>query len=124
MIKNKHPDEVSGARNYACQLLARSQKTVSEVTSRLLKKGFGAEVVKKVIEGLKKQNFLNDRECAMDYIEGKLSAERGSGAIRFGLIKKGFREEEAIGYIEEYFNKHSVDENELARNALSKKFKE
>ncbi len=122
MPKNKQPDDFSKARNYAFRLLARSQKTAGEVTRRLLNKGFGVKTVDEVVGGLKSQNYINDMECAMDYIESRLSAGMGRGAIRHGLKGKGFSEEEAPGYIEEYYKNRRVDENELARAAISKKF--
>lgn len=123
MKKTEYRDEFLKAMDYAYRLLAGSQKTAGEITSRLSMKKFNKETIKRVVEDLREKNYLNDMEFAVDFIGKKLSGEAGREAIRYGLINKGLNRETADEYINAYFSEHSVDENEIARNALNKRFK-
>jgi regulatory protein len=82
------------ARDCAYRLLRHRQRTVQELTGRLEEKGFSSTVIKKTVEDLSRQNYLNDEKFARAWMEYKSrTSPVGYAVLREELRRKGIAEE-------------------------------
>ncbi|NOX32641.1 MAG: regulatory protein RecX [Deltaproteobacteria bacterium] len=84
-IKDNEP-----ALNLAIRYLSYQPRTIYQMQEYLKKKGFGEEIVKKIIKILIKKKYLNDKEFAFFFVESKVKYKPESKfAFRYDLKKKG-----------------------------------
>jgi regulatory protein len=74
-------DEVFRGRDYALDLLSRSERTEHELKTRLFRKGFSAAAVRKVIQRLKETGLIDDRTFAQHWVD-ELFSSRPMGRMR------------------------------------------
>ncbi len=99
-------------------LLARREHAILELRRKLCNKGFEAELVDQALQGLVRDNLLNDERFAEAYVQGR--AVRGYGPLR---IRSELRERGVVDeLIERYVD--SADEQwvECTVRARHKRF--
>ena len=111
-----HADQVRRAKKVAFKYLARA-RTTKQVRERLLKEGFGEDVVGEVIGRLEELGLLDDREFARAWVEGRLRLRpRWRRALKEELLRKGISEDVAEEALDEELSE--VDEARLAEGLL------
>ncbi len=109
------------AMNTAVRLLARRDHTSLEIQQKLGQRGFGREVIDRVLAECRRLDYIDDERTARMYI-GQL-ARRGFGfrRIRLELKKKGL----AGGTFENILTESNseIDELEIARKVMLKRMK-
>lgn len=109
------------AMNTALRLLARRDHTSLEIQQKLGQRGFGREVIDRVLAECRRLDYIDDERTARMYI-GQL-ARRGFGfrRIRLELKKKGL----AGGSFENILTESNseIDELEIARKVMLKRMK-
>ncbi len=107
--------------NTAVRLLARRDHTSLEIQQKLGQRGFGREVIDRVLAECRRLDYIDDERTARMYI-GQL-ARRGFGfrRIRLELKKKGL----AGGTFENILTESNseIDELEIARKVMLKRMK-
>ncbi len=107
--------------NTAVRLLARRDHTSLEIQQKLGQRGFGREVIDRVLAECRRLDYIDDERTARMYI-GQL-ARRGFGfrRIRLELKKKGL----AGGSFENILTESNseIDELEIARKVMLKRMK-
>jgi len=121
------------AKIAAARFVDYQMRSAHEVRQRLMRGGFGADVVQAVIEMFEAQGLLDDTAFALAFIQDKLRiAKHGRFRITHGLRAKGVCAEAiaiAFGKIEEspldYIDADSLDEAELenAASLISQKYR-
>lgn len=78
----------------AMNLISYRQRTVKEMQSRLKRKGYEDEYIKKAIEYCKSYGYIDDKAFANSYINDKRNLNKlGSNRIKYELIEKGVSKE-------------------------------
>lgn len=115
-------DETKAAKDTALRLLSYCPRSIKEVSDRLNKKGFSADIIESVISALKKAGYLDDLKFAKDRIDSRLRKNPVSkNIIRAQLTLRGIDEpviDEALSGFEEAF-----DEYKIAGDILEKRLK-
>jgi len=83
--------EFKKALNYTFLLLKYRERSCREIETRLKRKKFSSDVIKKVIDYLKENNFINDKKFALKYAEEKLLQGFGKKLINFQLKRLGIK---------------------------------
>ncbi|OQX82209.1 MAG: hypothetical protein B6D56_00420 [Candidatus Omnitrophica bacterium 4484_70.1] len=83
--------EFKKALNYTFLLLRYRERSCREIETRLKRKKFSSEVIKKVIDYLKENNFIDDKKFALKYVEEKLLRGFGKKLISFQLKRLGIK---------------------------------
>lgn len=109
------------AFEYACAILARRRYSVSEFRNKLEKKfPEQIEMVNEIVELFLTLKYLDDQEYARLYIGEQLRRKpQGLRMIQQKLRQKGINET----VLSNAFSEAMVDEDELIRQALTKKLK-
>ncbi|RKY64670.1 MAG: hypothetical protein DRP99_01665, partial [Candidatus Latescibacterota bacterium] len=90
-----HEDQVRRAKKVAFRYLARA-RTTKQVREKLLKEGFGEDVVGEVVGRLEELGLLDDREFARAWVEERLRLRpRWRRALKEELLRKGISEDVA-----------------------------
>lgn len=114
--------------NYALTILAKRRFTVSEMVRKLEARNrkspapMSDQDLQEILEKLIKSNFLNDRDYAYFYIEGRTNGQYkpvGSIKIRAKLRQKGIDQ----AHINAAISQLEPDEYSLAKSLLSRKIK-
>ena len=87
----KKDKEFKRALNYSFLLLKYRERSCREIEVRLKRKKFSSEVIKKVIDYLKENNFIDDKKFALKYAEEKLLQGFGKRLINFQLKRLGIK---------------------------------
>lgn len=105
--------------NWAINFLSYRMRSVKEVANYLKKKELQQAVVEKIVEKLKRDNYLNDLEFAKAFVQSRINLTlKGPGVIKQELIEKGLAEKE----INESMELYSFEEElEKAIGLLRKK---
>lgn len=81
---------IKKAYGLALRYLSIHQRTLLEMNDYLLKKGFTAQDVARVVQQLMDENYLNDRLFAQNYLENrKRNKPKSLFAFRYELERKG-----------------------------------
>lgn len=83
--------EFKKALNYTFLLLKYRERSCQEIETRLKRKKFSSNIIKKVIDYLKKNNFIDDKRFALKYTEEKLLRGFGKRLINFQLKRLGIK---------------------------------
>lgn len=82
------------AYNVALNYITFKMRSVKEVTDHLLKKGFDNIIIKKVLERLIKEGYLNDLNFAKAFIKDRMNlTSTGPLKIRKELLENGVKED-------------------------------
>jgi regulatory protein len=105
---------------YVLRFLAIRPRSQFEIEKRLVRKGFPKSDVEKMVEKLKNQNLINDREFAALWVRNRsLLRPTGKRLLFWELKQKGIAREivdEVLGFADNV-------ELELARGALENKIR-
>jgi len=80
--------EVDKAISFACRVLAYRRRTARELTEKLEKQGFAAEVNRSVIDTMSRYGYIDDKAYARLWIEQRLY-KRGFPGLKRELLQKG-----------------------------------
>ncbi len=95
-------------------------RTQKEMRDYLHKKEFGDAVIEQAIQELVEQNFVNDTAFIQWIFDQRTShKQKSTFAIRQELLKYGI----AKDLIDDFFSNHTVDEEELAKNAIASRLR-
>jgi regulatory protein len=87
-------ESLQRARELSYAFLNRRDRTVSEVSLHLERKGVGSELVEQAVRELCEQGLLDDGRFARLFVSEKRELEQwGSERIRRGLISRGIERE-------------------------------
>lgn len=90
-----YKDKVRKGYQLAINYLSYRMRSTKEVIDYLKKKELEEDVVSIIINRLKEETYLNDREFAMAFVRSRLNLSlKGPGAIKRELIEKGISETE------------------------------
>lgn len=107
------------AQDSALKYLGYRMRTEKEIEDRLISEDYGEEVCQKVMDFLKKYNYVNDREYCEKYIRETMKLRpKGSYLIKTELKNRGVAEEVA----EEAVRRAGIDELSVAEQLLEKKY--
>lgn len=107
-------------REAAFNLLSYRMRSVTELKSRLLKKGFKAEAVKLVIQGLIKDGYLDDKEFARAFVLDKVKNNKiGPVALKVAMFPHNFPQDLLNQSIETIYREFPI--NDLIKYHLQKK---
>lgn len=81
-------EEIAKAESYATGLLGKFSKTETEVKRKLTEKGYSPEVIKPVLEKLKKYGYVNDQTFAKNYVS-TYKTTKSKAVIKRTLKQKG-----------------------------------
>ncbi len=96
-------EKFEAAYNKALSLLDYSPQTCWMIETKLLKKGFTKETVKKVVKKLESNEIVNDRQYAEIYAENLTRAKyNGPNLILVKLKEKGINDKIARDIIKEF----------------------
>lgn len=112
-------------RDYALRLLSFRPRSTKEISNKLkkfcAKRNFPDKYVDQVIEELKQQKFLDDREFVRWWIEQRQQHRpKGAKAIKLELLQKGI-DKEIISSTAEGMRNDSINEYDLAMKVVNKK---
>jgi regulatory protein len=99
-------------------LLAGRDFSIHEMTERLLRKGYGAEVVAAAVAALVKEGFLREERYAEQFVRQHSQRGRGPTRIRMGLREKGVDGE----VVDQALDTAETDWVAAAREARRRKF--
>lgn len=106
------------AQNIALNYLGYKMRTEKEVKNKLFEKEYDEEIVDRVIEFLRKYNYVDDLKYAQSYInEVQRIKPKGSYAIKQKLREKGISDI----IIAEALEEGDLDEDDGAQRLLCKK---
>ena len=115
---NNHIKEIRHPFNLAIKYLSYQPRTVHEMQKYIEKKGFGEDIVKKVIETLLEKKYLNDKDFTKLFIESKVrNKPKSKFAFQYELKKKGVCPSIIETVLERY------DDQDLAFTAVRPKIK-
>lgn len=97
-------DEYNYGKNVAYKFLSYKPRSIKEVKNKLTYKKISKESVEKIIEHLKKYQFLNDENYAKLYLEQRISSKgMGKSMVTFKMIDKGIDKEMISKVIDENY---------------------
>ena len=91
LLSGIREDEFLRALNKAGEYIGGGRKTQKQAEDYLSKKGFGEEIILRVMERLKEYRYIDDDEYARAYIQQ--NAVKGGQAIRYSLMRRGVSKE-------------------------------
>lgn len=119
-------DEYNYGKNIAYKFLSYKPRSIKEVKNKLTYKKISKESVEKIIEHLKKYQFLNDETYAKMYLEQKVNSKgMGKSMVHFKMIDKGIDKEMISKVIDENYPEEKQIEagKKLLEKYLKKKQK-
>jgi len=127
LLNIKKTDEEARFYNLAIGYIARRPRSEKELRDYLFRKKVEEAITEKIIEKMRRLNFINDTDFAIWWVNQRQESSRPKGerAIKFELYRKGIAKE----IIEEAFSSESLDgtekvsELDLALKSGSKKEK-
>ena len=115
-------DSRERAHQLAINFISYRPRSSKEVTDRLVKKGFEAEVAQSVVERMRELGLLNDLEFARMFIRDKLLGKpMGRALLKRKLLEKGISFQASERVVKEYVSDES--ESDAANALATRKFK-
>lgn len=109
------------AQNTAARYLGYKMRTQKEVHDKLIDSGYSEEICDRVLQSLKKYDYINDEIYCIKYIKETLKLRpKGIFLIKRELKSKGIDE----GTVNKAIEEAEIDELEIAKNLLMKKYEE
>ncbi|MFO7306717.1 MAG: regulatory protein RecX [Gammaproteobacteria bacterium] len=112
------PDADKKLEIAAIRLLARREHSTEELKRKLLRKGFGAEAVERVVQKLAAKRLVSDARFVASFIRHHAARGRGPVRIRAELRQQGIADE----HIEEALEAAELDWVRLACEVRARKF--
>ncbi|MGA3243356.1 MAG: RecX family transcriptional regulator [Bacteroidota bacterium] len=115
-------DSRERAHQIAVNFISYRPRSSKEVTDKLTRKGFAADLVREAVERLRELMLINDLEFARMFIRDKLRGKpMGRALLRRKLLDKGISFQAAERVLKEYVTDES--EQEAARALAARKLK-
>jgi regulatory protein len=115
----KHSSLVRQVREKALDLLARAPHTTFSLRMKMHKRNFESRAVEEVLQFLKRQEYLDDRRYAENWLRSRIERRpEGRAVLIAGLLRKGVPREIAEGSVNRYLT--PALERENAFRALEK----
>jgi regulatory protein len=115
-------DSRERAHQLAVNFISYRPRSSKEITDRLTRKGFSAELTIEVIDRLRELHLLNDLEFARMYVRDKLQGKpMGKAMLRRKLLEKGIAFQTSESVLKEYVT--DEDEQNAARALAERKLK-
>ncbi|MFC7373620.1 recombination regulator RecX [Fictibacillus iocasae] len=116
-------DEVKRAYSRALHYLSFRMRSAQEIVQYLVKAEFSEEVAKKVVNQLKDQKYVNDREFAGMLVRTRMNTTaKGPGAVKQELMAKGVSERDMQEALQEFSMERQLETcMKLAAKVLSQK---
>lgn len=109
-----HDEELSNAKKYVYNILARRMYSSSEIRKKLKEQGYTDEIMDNVISMMEGYGYLNDKTFAEEWIQSRRQNNpKGKIVLKRELTQKGIEGD----IIEEVFNQ-SFDESQQSEIAL------
>lgn len=112
MINN--PKDPKEAYASAVDILSRRDRSVKDLSDRLIQKGFEGSAVSEAIKKLKEKHYIDDVRMASHFIASHLS-EQSITQLKYKLVRKGITAEDIAAAIEAVADQ-AVDESESVKN--------
>jgi len=119
-------DEFNYGKNVAYKFLSYKPRSIKEVKNKLTYKKISKASVEKIIEHLKKYDFVNDEVYAKMYLNEKIAKKgMGKSMIQFKMIDKGIDKDMISKVIDENYpeDKQIESGRKLLEKYLKKKSK-
>lgn len=117
--KNKEKKEFSQAKNKAFNYLSYRERTIKEMETKLRKKDFSEQIIKKVIDYLLENDYLNEERFAEMWIRSrKRHHPRGRRLIYKELKHKGLKSKLINSALNQYLKRE--EEIEMAKYLTDK----
>jgi regulatory protein len=114
-------DSRERAHQLAVNFISYRPRSSKEVTDRLVRKGFAAELANEVVVRMRELGLLNDLEFARMFVRDKLRGKpMGRGLLRRKLHEKGISFQATERVVKEYVTDES--EQEAAKKLATRKF--
>lgn len=108
------------AKNKAVKYISYQPRTEKEVTEKLKECEYSNDIIFRVIETMKKYNYINDKEYAKNFLTSKLNLKGyGIFKISFDLKQKGISDD----IINDIIENTELNENKRALEVLEKKLR-
>lgn len=108
------------AKNKAVKYISYQPRTEKEVTEKLKECEYSDDIIFRVIETMKKYNYINDKEYAKNFLTSKLNLKGyGIFKISFDLKQKGISDD----IINDIIENTELNENKRALEVLEKKLR-
>ncbi|MCR3761231.1 recombination regulator RecX [Clostridium felsineum] len=107
------------AKSRALSFIERTFKTENEIRVKLKEKEFNDTVIDRVIEFLRKYNFVDDTKYAELYIKERIG-KQGKLKIKYSLVKKGIDDSIIDEKLSKYESKDEKYINAMREAALKK----
>lgn len=108
------------AKNKAVKYISYQSRTEKEVTEKLKECEYSDDIIFRVIETMKKYNYINDKEYAKNFLTSKLNLKGyGIFKISFDLKQKGISDD----IINDIIENTELNENKRALEVLEKKLR-
>ncbi len=115
------PTDLEAARAVAFRFLGYSARSRSEMQRRLERDEFAPEIIEAVLAELEAQNWVNDAQFAMNWVEDRAERKKyGRGRLSAELRRKGVEKDEVTAALETVSD---ADELECARQAAASRWK-
>lgn len=96
------------AYSAALKLLSVRSRTVVELQGRIKAKGYGPDIVGRVIDDLKERKYLDDASFCQEWLQERIRHRPvGSLKARYALLKVGISEAILSMEIERFYREHS-----------------
>lgn len=95
----------------ALSYLSYRMRSKKEMEDYLGKNEYPFSIIKKVIERLKKEGHINDRDFAEAFVRTKINTTMsGPGKIKYDLMKKGIDEQDALQALDHYSKEQQLEQ--------------
>ena len=117
-------DEFEMGRSLACRFLSYRPRSRKEIENKMREKKMSEETIEKVIKYLEENNYINDKEFAMNWIQYRLeNRPRGRIFLEYELREKGIPHdliEESLDKVyKDEFNEYDIATKLAERKLMS-----
>jgi regulatory protein len=113
-------EEFNKAKTYALNLLSYRDRSCREVRDRLQAKGYGSDIIDRIVASLRKARLLDDEKYAAQWGRERLrSRPMGVRLLKGELQKKGIPPELVETILEDLYSQQ--DEGQVAASALQQR---
>jgi regulatory protein len=107
--------------NSALRILARRDHSVTELAQKLTRRGYGQDIVQRVVAECRRLNYLDDERAARQVIDRMKLKGMGARRIRGELHRRGLKSEQVEALLGERVTE--AEEQAMARRLFLKKWK-
>lgn len=102
---------IARGKTAALKFIKSKDKTVSEISKELKKKGFDEGDILEIIEILSEFDLIDDEKYCQNYIEEGIRKKKGRNRLKYELQDKGIGKELVLNSLYEYYSHEEEEEN-------------